>query len=185
MDDQAATGWFETLDSRVVHDGWSTVRVDRVRMPDGDEAEREVVEHMSAVAVVPLFADGHVALLRQYRHAVGRYLLEIPAGVLDVEGEPEPDAAQRELAEEMGLRAERLDHLVTFENSAGWCDERTHVFLGRDLVEAAAPEGFEAQHEEADMEVVRLPLDEAVDGITRGEVTDAKTVVGLLLAARR
>lgn len=184
MSDGAAHGWFETLDSRVVHDGWSRVRVDRVRMPDGEEAEREVVEHMSAVAVVPVFADGTVGLLRQYRHAVGQYLLEIPAGVLDVDGEAESDAAQRELAEEMGLRAGRLDHLVTFENSAGWSDERTAVFLGRDLAEADAPEGFEALHEEADMEVVRLPLDAAVEGVVRGEITDAKTVIGLLLAVR-
>lgn len=177
--------WFETLDSRVVHDGWSTVRVDTIRMPDGDEAEREVVEHVSAVAVVPLYADDTVALLRQYRPAVGQYLLEIPAGILDVEGEAEPDAAQRELAEEVGLHAGRLDHLTTFHNSAGWSTERTHVYLGRDLAEVASPEGFEPAHEEADMEIVRLSLEAAVEGITRGEITDAKTVVGLLLAARR
>jgi 8-oxo-dGTP pyrophosphatase MutT (NUDIX family) len=179
-----ADGWFRTLDRQVVYDGWSTVRVDQVRMPDGAQAEREVVEHMSAVAVVPVFDDGTVALLRQYRHPVGRYLLEIPAGVLDVDGEAEDDAAQRELAEEMGLRAGRLEHLTTFENSAGWSTERTHVYLGRDLAPTPLPDGFEPEHEEADMEVVRLPLDAAVDGVRRGEVTDAKTVIGLLLAVR-
>lgn len=178
------SAWFETVDSRVVHDGWSTVRVDTIRMPDGGETDREVVEHVSAVAVVPVFADGTVGLLRQYRHPVGQYLLEIPAGILDVEGEAEAEAAQRELAEEMGLRAGRLEHLTTFENSAGWSTERTIVFLGRDLAEADPPEGFEREHEEADMEVVRLPLDAAVDGVSRGEITDAKTVIGLLLAAR-
>ena len=176
--------WFDTLDSRVVHEGFSTVRVDQVRMPDGSETEREVVEHTDAVAVVPLFDDGTVALLRQYRHPVGQYLLEIPAGILDVDGEPEPDAARRELAEEVCLAAGRLDHLTTFHNSAGWCDERTHVYLGRDLSPTARPDGFEPEHEEADMEVVRLPLAEAVAGVHRGEITDAKTVVGLLMAAR-
>lgn len=179
-----APGWFETLDSRVVHDGFSTVRVDRVRMPDGKESDREVVEHDDAVAVVPLFDDGTVVLLRQYRHPVGRYLLEVPAGKLDVEGEPAADAARRELAEEVGLAAGRLDHLTTFHNSAGWCDERTHLYLGRDLSATDRPDGFELEHEEADMEVVRIPLDDALDGISRGEITDAKTVLGLLLAAR-
>lgn len=184
MPDTDAPGWFETLDSRVVHDGWSTVRVDTIRMPDGDEADREVVDHVDAVAVVPLFEDGSVALLRQYRHPVGAYLLEIPAGILDVDGEPEADAARRELAEEVGLAAGRLDHLTTFHNSAGWSTERTHVYLGRDLSATERPDGFELEHEEADMEVVRIPLEDAVDGVARGEITDAKTVVGLLLAAR-
>lgn len=175
--------WFEVKSSRVVHDGWSRVRVDEVAMPDGSVSDREVVEHTSAVAVVPLMDDGTVVLLRQYRHAVGGYLLEIPAGILDVEAEPEPDAAQRELAEEVGLRAGRLDHLTTFWNSAGWCDERTHVYLGRELVEAERPDGFVLEAEEADMEVVRLPLDDAVAAVRDGSITDAKTVVGLLMAA--
>lgn len=176
--------WYETLDSRVVYDGRSTVRVDTVRMPDDDHAEREIVDHMSAVAVVPVLGDGTVVMLRQYRHAVGQYLLEIPAGVLDVEGEDEADAAQRELAEEVGMRAGRLEHVTTFHNSAGWTTERTHVFVGRDLEEVPRPEGFDLEHEEADMEVVRLPLDDAVAAVAAGEITDAKTVIGLLLAAR-
>ena len=176
--------WFETLDSRVAHEGFSTVRIDTVRMPDGDETEREVVEHVSAVAVVPVLADGSVVLVRQYRHPVGQYLLEIPAGILDVEGEDLTEAARRELAEEVGLHAGRLDHLTTFENSAGWSTERTHVYVGRDLAETDPPEDFVLEHEEADMELVRLPFDEAVEAVTRGEITDAKTVIGLLLAAR-
>lgn len=176
--------WFETLDSRVVHRGWSTVRVDTLRMPDGDQADREVVEHVAAVAVVPRFADGSVALLRQYRHPVGGYLLEVPAGILDVDGEDVRDAARRELVEEMGLRAGRLEHLTTFHNSAGWCTERTHVYLGTDLDVVGPPEDFEVAHEEADMESIRLPLDAAIEGIRTGEITDAKTIVGLLLAVR-
>ncbi len=176
--------WYETLDSRVVHEGWSTVRVDTIRMPDGDQADREIVEHVSAVAVVPLLADGSVALLRQYRHAVGQYLLEIPAGILDVAGEAEADAAQRELAEEIGMQAGRLEHLTTIHNSAGWSTEQTHVFLGRDLEDVSRPDGFQLEHEEADMEVVRLSLDAAVDAVRGGEITDAKTVVGLLLATQ-
>lgn len=180
-----AAAWFETLDSRTAYEGFATVRVDTVRMPDGDVTDREVVEHTPAVAVVPLFDDGTVVLLRQYRHPVGRYLLEIPAGKLDVDGEDPADAARRELAEETGLQAAELVHLTTFENSAGWTTEWTAVHLGTGLSDAAPPDDFEAEHEEADMEIVRMALDDAVDGVARGEITDAKTIVGLLLAARR
>lgn len=177
-------GHFAVEDTRVEYEGFSTVRTDTVAMPDGSRSEREVVEHTSAVAVVPLFDDGTVVLLRQYRHPVGDHLLEIPAGILDVDGEDEADAARRELAEETGLQAGSLQHLTTFHNSAGWTDESTHVYLGRDLSDGDRPEGFVPEAEEADMEVVRLPLDEAVAAVVRGEITDAKTVVGLLLAAR-
>jgi 8-oxo-dGDP phosphatase len=180
----ASTAWFEVRDSRVVYDGWSTVRVDTVAMPDGSVVDREIVQHVSAVAVVPLYADGTIVLLRQFRQPVGGHLLEIPAGILDVDGESLEDAAQREMAEEVGLRAGRMDHLTTFWNSAGWCDERTHVFLARDLEEADPPDGFVAEAEEAHMEIVRLPLAAVVEAVAAGEITDAKTIVGILLAAR-
>jgi ADP-ribose pyrophosphatase len=180
MSDDAT--WFTTTDRRTVHDGFSTVHVDRVRMPDGSETDREVVEHPDAVAVVPVMDDGTVVLLRQYRHPVGGYVLEIPAGILDVEGESVADAGRRELAEEIRMQAGRLDHLTTFWNSAGWNDERTHVYLGRDL-RPAEPDGFTAEAEEADMEIVRLPLADALAAVRDGTITDAKTVVGLLLAA--
>lgn len=176
---------FETVSRETVYEGFTTIRVDRLRGPDGDEFEREVAVHDSAVAIVPLFADGTVVLLRQYRHAVGQYVLEIPAGKLDVEGESASDAAQRELIEETGLKAERLEHLTTFLNSAGWNTERTTIYAGYDLTEQAPPDDFSAEHEEADMEVVRLPLDEAVGAVHDGTITDAKTVIGLLLVAPR
>ncbi|MBW3658681.1 MAG: NUDIX hydrolase [Actinobacteria bacterium] len=176
-------GWYETVSSETVHEGFSTVKVDEVRMPDGSTAEREYVVHDDAVAVVPVLDDGSVLLLRQYRHPVGRYILEIPAGKMDEEGESPAETGRRELREEVGYAADHLVHLVTFENSAGWSDERTHVFLGRGLREAAPPDGFEAEHEEADMEVVRLPFADALAQVRAGELTDAKTVIGLLLAA--
>jgi ADP-ribose pyrophosphatase len=175
--------WFETAGRRTVHDGFSTVHVDRVRMPDGSEVEREVVEHPDAVAIVPLFDDRTVLLVRQYRHPVGGYVLEIPAGILDVAGEAPEDAAQRELAEETGMRATRLERLTSFWNSAGWNDERTHVYVGRGLTHSGHPADFEPEAEEADMEVVRMPLDDAVAAVRDGTITDAKTVIGLLLVA--
>lgn len=172
--------------SETAYDGQlSRVRVDEVRMPDGERASREVVEHPDAVAVVPVTDDGVVVLLRQYRHPVGQVILEIPAGKLDEVGEQRPQAARRELAEEVGLQADTLEELVTFYNSCGWTDESTTVYLADGVSPVAAPEGFTATAEEADMEVVRMPLADAAAMAEGGEITDAKTIVGVLLAAAR
>ena len=175
--------WFETLGSREAYRGFSTVRVDRVRTPDGAEVEREVVERPSAVGVVPITPEGRVLLLHQYRQPVGRLLVELPAGLMDVAGEEDPAAtAQRELIEELGMRAGSLEPLTTFWNSAGWTDERTHLYLGRELQPTAPPDDFAASAEELHLEVVSLDLDDAVQAVRDGEITDAKTVIGLQLA---
>lgn len=176
-------GWFETLSQETRYEGFSDVRVDMIRMPDGSQTQREVVEHDDVVAMVPVLDDGTVLLLRQYRHPVGRYLLEIPAGTLDHDDESPEQAAQRELAEEIEHRAETLTSMITVDVSPGWSTERTEIFLARGLTAVSRPEGFVPADEEADMEVVRLPLDVAAEGARRGELTDAKTVIGLLLAA--
>lgn len=181
-DDPAPDPRFTVVDSAVTHEGvMATVRVDRVEMPGGRVASREVAQRPDAVAVVPLTDDGRVVMLRQYRHAVGRYELEIPAGLLDIEGEGPDAAAQRELAEEIGMAAGSLARLTRFWNSAGWSDEATTVYVGRDLRPATPEDGFVADAEEADMEVLQVPLDEAVALARRGAITDAKTVIGLLL----
>lgn len=180
------SGGFEVESSHVAYDGeLSRVRVDRVRMPDGGLASREVVEHPDAVAVVPVTGEGTVVLLRQYRHPVVQTVLEVPAGKLDVTGEDPADAARRELAEEVGLAAGDLVELVRFHNSSGWTDEVTTVYLATDVHPVEAPAGFSPEAEEADMEVVRMPLVEAADRARRGELPDAKTVIGLLLAVER
>jgi 8-oxo-dGTP pyrophosphatase MutT (NUDIX family) len=174
---------FPVVDSRVHYEGvMSTVRVDEVRMPGGNVATREVAHRPDAVAVVPLTDAGEVVLVRQFRHPVRRYELEIPAGLLDVEGESEDEAAQRELAEEIGMTAGSLERLTRFWNSAGWTNESTTVFVGRDL-RPSAPDGFVAEAEEADMAVLRLTLADAIDRVRTGEITDAKTMIGLLLVA--
>ncbi len=157
------------------------VRMDRVRMPDGQVVQREIIERPDAVAVVPVDDEGRVVLLRQYRQALGARVLELPAGILDVEGESPRAAAARELVEEVGLAAGELTELVRFANSAGWATEHTTIYLGTGLREASA-EGFTAVEEEADLEVLRLPLETAVAMAERGEVHDAKTLVGLLMA---
>lgn len=175
---------FAVAASEVTHRGvLTTMRVDTVHAPDGSIVQREIAERPNAVAMVPLTAAGEVILLHQYRHAVGRHELEIPAGLLDVEDEREDAAAQRELIEEIGMTAGNLRRLLCFHNSGGWSDEATTVFLATDLREADIDAEFVADAEEADMSVLRMPLEEAVAAIHRGEIRDAKTVIGLLLVA--
>ncbi len=178
-------GDYQVRSSTVTHHGaLSNVRVDAVAMPDGSVAERETVEHANAVAVVAVEPDGRVVLIRQYRHAVEERVLEIPAGKLDVDGEAPADAARRELLEEVGMAASDLVELIHYYNSSGWTDEATTVYLATDVRPGAAPDTFTAQHEEADLEVLRVPLDEALRWIDTGEIVDGKTVIGLLLAHR-
>lgn len=173
---------FEVRSSEVEWDGrLSSARVDAVAMPDGSVAEREVVEHLDAVAVVALTDDDDVVLVRQYRHPLGVRQLELPAGLLDEDGEDPLDAVRRELAEETAMQVEQVRPLVRFANSAGWTDEHTTVYLGTGARASAHPDGFEHEHEEADMEVRLLPFHEAHAMARRGEITDAKTLVGLLL----
>jgi 8-oxo-dGDP phosphatase len=176
------TSWYETTEVRTVYDGRSTVRIETVRMPDGDQAEREIVHHDDAVAILPVTHGGEVVLVRQYRQAVRAYVLEVPAGKLDVDGEDPEAAGRRELAEEVQLEAGELTHLVTFLNSAGWTTERTSCYLATGVRPTARPDGFEPEHEEADMEVVRLSAADAVRLAREGEITDVKTLVCLLLA---
>jgi ADP-ribose pyrophosphatase len=141
--------------------------------------EREVVHHPGACAIVPVTATGDVLLVRQMRESVRERLLEIPAGILDVDGEDPSDCAARELFEETGHRPVSVRPLATILTSPGFTDERIHLFLGE------VGEGEPAGPGEDDVDVVRLPLDEAVARIERGDIKDAKTVAGLLLAFHR
>lgn len=175
--------WFETTDEEVVYEGFSTVVRESVQTPSGGSMVREIVRHDDAVAVVPVLEDGRIVLLRQYRQPVRRYVLEIPAGKMDVAGESPEEVAHRELAEEIGHDARELVHLVTFENSSGWTTERTHLYLGRGVHPVATPDGFTPKDEEADMEIVPFTAGDAIALARTGELTDAKTLVGLLLAA--
>lgn len=151
------------------------------RAPDGREFQREVIRHPGAVSVVPLLDDGDVVLVRQFRAPLDRFVIEIPAGKRDVVGEPLEETARRELVEEVGLTADDLTLLATFHNSVGFCDEESHVFLALGLSETGRDvQGIEEQH----MDVLRVPLADVPSMIARAEITDAKTVIGLLLALR-
>ncbi|MCU0310342.1 MAG: NUDIX hydrolase [Acidimicrobiales bacterium] len=174
---------FVHLGDEVLHAGAviSLVRAS-FAAPDGSHFTREVVRHPGAVSVVPLHADGTVTLVRQYRAALDRELLEIPAGKRDVPGEPPEITAERELAEEVGLRAGRLEPLAQFVNSAGFSDEYSHVFLATELTEVDdARQGLEEQH----MSVERVALGDVPALVARHEIVDAKTVIGLTLALVR
>jgi len=168
----------------IFSDHYLRVLVADVEAPDGSHHERTIVRTRGAVGVVPVLFDpegvASVVLVRQFRTAVGAELLEIPAGIRDVDGEPPEDTARRELIEEAGFRAGRLALLTRFHNTAGWSDANTYVYLATDL----APVDHDRQGaEEEHMTVVHLGFDEAVERVRAGEITDAKTVIGLLLAA--
>lgn len=174
-------GWFTTVGSRVVHEGHVTLRVDEVSTPDGTVA-RDVAVPPDAVAVVALL-DGDVVLVRQHRQPLGAATLELPAGVLDRGDEDVEEAAARELAEECHLAGTSWTRLTTLATSPGWSTERVTILRAEGIRPADAPPGFEPAAEEAAMEVVRLPLDAAVEAVRDGTIVDAKTVVGILLAA--
>lgn len=156
------------------------VRVDRVRMSDGSVAEREIVSHPGAVGVVALDDEGNIVLVNQYRPALRARLDELPAGLLDVAGEPALDAAKRELAEEAGLVADEWNVLLDLATSPGMTDEAVRIFLARGLRRSAGD--FRAEHEELTLTVTREPLAEAVRRVLAGGMTNAIAVAGVLAA---
>ena len=163
-----------------------SVRVDTIRSPDGNTADREVVTHPGAVGVVALDESGpapRVLMIRQYRHPVGRLLWELPAGLRDVSGEPLLRTGRRELLEETGYRAARWDVLVDYLSSPGIITERLRVFLARGLELVPASErDFVPVNEEAHLLVDWVPLDEAVRLILAGELHNGLAVTGILAA---
>jgi 8-oxo-dGDP phosphatase len=157
------------------------IRSDEVRMPGGTSATRDVVVHPGAVGIIAMDNGGRVLLLQQYRHPVGRMLWEPPAGLLDKAGEDPLDAAKRELYEEAHLQAERWDVLIDAFTSPGMTDEAVRIYLARDVSPVDAPR-FPGEHEEADMPVVWVPLDEAVRAAQRGDLHNPLAIMGVFAA---
>src|ERR1041384_7192879 len=141
--------------------------------------KREVVHHTGSAVIIPVHDDGTVVLVRQYRHPAVRYLLEAPAGTL-AEGERPEAGAARELQEELGLVAAQLEKLSEFFVSPGFCEEKMWVYLATEL-----SEGKQLLDDDEIIEIVRLPIADALEMITSGEIQDAKTIIGLMLAAPR
>ena len=189
---------FSVVASRRVFDGVvASVRVDEVVMPGGGTAKREVVEHGGAVAVVALDQAGPldqaadfdvvdaqdsatmVILIEQYRHPLGRRLWELPAGLMDIEGEPGQLAAARELIEETGYTADHWSVLLDVATSPGFTEETVRIYLATGLTEVGRPD---SEHEEADLRVVRVPLSVAVESVLAGRIVNVIAVAGILAA---
>jgi len=169
----------EFIDSRKVFSGRVfDVSIDTVREADRTYV-REVVHHPGSAVILPAFDDGTIGLVRQYRHPAVKYLLELPAGTLNDQERPEAGAA-RELEEELGLIAGNLEKLSEFFVSPGFCEEKMWLYLATDLTETS-----QRLEDDELIEVVRLPIDRAMQMISDGEIEDAKTIIGLLLAAPR
>ncbi|MCW2528810.1 MAG: hydrolase [Pseudonocardiales bacterium] len=176
---------FEVVGSQHHYHGWVIdVRTDEVRMPDGSTARRDIIAHPGAVAIVALDEHDQVVTVRQYRPAIGTHLVELPAGLLDIDGEPALVAAHRELAEETALAAADWAVLADVYTSPGMTDEAIRIYLARGLSPVTAGEGFVAAGEEITMTVSRIPLDELVRQALAGELTNGPAVVGVLAADR-
>jgi len=174
MSDQGRKpGVRDIFHGRIVH-----LTTEQVRLPNGHEMELEVVRHPGASAIVPLTAGGEIILIRQYRHAVGGFIYEIPAGKLDA-GEPPEACAARELTEEAGVVAGRWTRLGSIVTTPGFTDEVIHLYLAEELAPARTA------HEPCEViSLLREPLGECLAMIARGEITDAKSICALFLADR-
>ncbi|HLI14896.1 MAG TPA: NUDIX hydrolase [Acidimicrobiales bacterium] len=178
----AETAGFRWIGERVRYVGsFITLVQGTFVAPDGFTFERDVVRHPGAVCVVPLERDGSVLMVRQYRAPLDAFVLELPAGKLDVAGEAPERCARRELVEEVGREAGAMTHLVSFYNSPGFTDERTACFLAEDLRPVARDhQGVEERH----MTVEAVPLDALFELVDAGELVDAKSIIALVLARR-
>ena len=174
------TGDPKRLSTRSVYRGRILdLNLDTVQLPNGEAVDLEIIRHRGAAAVVPVDADGSVWLVRQFRHATDGYLLEVPAGKLDRDEAPETCAA-REVEEEVGRRAGRLEPLGFIWTTPGFTDERIWLYLARDLTETR-----QALERDEWLTVERLPLEEALRLAEEGTITDAKSVCALVRAAKK
>ncbi len=168
---------FEIKKSEVLFSGRAfTIRRDTLRLPNGHETRLEIVEHIGSVAIIPVDQEGNLLFVRQYRHAVGLDMLELPAGTLNREDEPPDACAQRELREETGMAADQMDHLGGFYLAPGYSTEYMNVYLATKLrKDPLAPDVDEI------LSVERVPLDHALEMAKKGQIPDAKTLAALFL----
>jgi ADP-ribose pyrophosphatase len=170
---------FELLKSEIVYSGRAfTIRRDQLRLPDGHDTKLDIVQHHGSVVLIPVDEQGNLVFVRQYRHAAGLDLLELPAGTLD-EGEAPETCARREIREETGLAAGNLEYLGGFHLAPGYSTEYMHVYLATDLY----TDPLEADADEF-LSVERYPLDQALVLVEHGDLPDAKSLAALLMARR-
>ena len=164
-----------TLSSKQIYQGRAVkLRVDTIEKPDGEKTTREIVEHADCVAVVALDEQENVVMVRQYREAIGKTLLEIPAGGIDP-GEDAVESVRRELQEEIGFLPQKIERIGGFYSTPGYCTEYLYLYLATDL----KPSRLKAEDTE-DIEVVRVPLSQISALIASGDICDAKSIAGLL-----
>jgi ADP-ribose pyrophosphatase len=169
-----------TLSSRLLHEGKSfSFKTDHVELPNGRRTTRDVVDHPGAVAIVPVLDDSRLVLVRQFRYAAGRELLEIPAGTLE-KGEKPDECAARELREETGYEADSMRRLLSFFTAPGYSNEVIHLYVATGL-----RRGEIETEEDEEIEVEEVGLDEALRMIEENRIEDAKTIVGVLIYLTR
>ncbi len=167
----------ETVASQTIYTGRIlNLRIDQVRYPDGKVHPFEIIDHRNAVTIIPLDDQGQVWFVRQYRHPAGKELLELPAGVCEA-GEDSQVSAQRELREEIGMAANRLERLGGFWLAPGYTTEYMHIYLARDLYPSPLP----GDEDEA-IQIERLPLEQAIALAEQAQLEDSKSLVALLWA---
>lgn len=169
----------KTMKSERVYEGKIVnLRIDTVELPDKKYSKREIVEHPGAVGVVPLTDDGFLILVKQFRKAVEKSLLEIPAGKIEINEEPK-ETALRELAEETGYRADKMEYLFEFYTSPGFSNEKVYLFLATGLTEGeASPEDDEC------IQIKKYKIKDLIEMVNRGEINDSKTIIAILYAER-
>jgi ADP-ribose pyrophosphatase len=156
--------------------------VDRIEYPTGKTGVREIAHHPGGAVTVPLMDDGRVIFVKQLRYPLGKHIVELPAGKLGPGEDPER-AAVRELEEETGWIPGKVEKLTTIYTTPGFCDEELHIFLATDLHES--PTGHKREEGELSMTVLMISLEEALAMVERGDLRDAKTIIGLFLAERQ
>lgn len=167
----------KTIESKLIYDGsFISLKVDKVLLPDGKTSQRAIVMHSGAAVVVPVDQENNVVLIKQFRKPIEKVIIELPAGKLDKDEDP-VNCAKRELEEETGLSAQELVKLTEIYTTPGFSNEVIHVYLAKGLSQGSS-------HTDSDefVEVFKVSLDEAILMVKNGEIKDAKTIVGLLLA---
>ena len=169
----------KTISSETLYEGnIISLRIEEVELPDGKKAKRELIKHSGAVAIIPITKDGKIVFVRQYRKALDRVLVEIPAGRIEV-GEAPEVTAERELEEETGYGANKFSYIQSFATSPGFADEIIHLYLAEDLYKIENPADGD---EDEFIELLELTIEEAEKMVGSGEIFDAKTAFALIFA---